>query len=208
MAGMDTTLTSEPAWRAVLRPLITTRGWTAVTHHLLGLALGIAYFTWLVTGLAVGAGLAVTLVGIPILTLVLASVRPLLAAERTLSNTLLGTDIRRADLAPRGDGWLGQLKAYWTDSTTWRGMGYLLARFPAGMLTFAAVTAAYGVALTLIAAPIVAPFGGIELGIWQPDTWFEGLALVPAGLVLLVAAGWISEGLAAMSRGLARWGTR
>jgi hypothetical protein len=50
-------------------------------------AVGIAYFTWLV-GLAVGAGLAVTLVGIPILTLV---------------------------LAPRGDGWLGQLKAYWTD---------------------------------------------------------------------------------------------
>jgi hypothetical protein len=206
--GMDTTFSSEPAWRAVLRPLITTRGWTAVTHHLLGLPLGIAYFTWLVTGLAVGAGLAVTLVGIPILTLVLASVRPLLAAERAVSNALLGTDIPHARLAPRGDGWLGQLKAYWTDATTWRGMGYLLARFPAGTLAFTVVTAAYGAALGLISAPIVAPFDEIELGIWQPDTWFEGLALVPAGLVLLVAAGWISEGLAAMSRSLARWGAR
>ena len=204
---MDTTFSPEPTWRAVLRPLITTRGWAALTHHLLGLPLGIAYFTWLVTGLAVGAGLAITIVGLPILTLVLASVRPLLAGERALTNALLGTAIPHAGLAPRGDGWLGRLKAYWTDSTTWRGVAYLLARFPAGTLTSSAVMAAYGGALYLIAAPIVAPFGGIELGIWEPDTWFEGLALVPLGAALLVSAGWISESLAAMSRSLARWGT-
>ena len=205
---MDTTLTSEPTWRTLLRPLITTRGWTAVTHHLLGLPLGIAYFTWLVTGLATGLGLAITLVGIPLLTLVLASVRPLLAGERVLSNALLGTEIPRAGLAPRGEGWVGRLKAYWTDSTTWRGMAYLLARFPVGTATFSVVVAAYSAALYLIAAPIVAPFDTIELGIWQPDTWFEGFALVPLGLVLLVAAGWISEGMAAMSRAFIRWGAR
>jgi hypothetical protein len=205
---MDTTLASEPSWRTLLRPLITTRGWTAVTHHLLGLPLGIAYFTWLVTGLSVGLGLAITLVGIPLLTLVLASVRPLLAGERLLSNALLGTEIPRAGLAPRGEGWVGRLKAYWTDSATWRGMAYLLARFPLGTFAFSVVVAAYSAALYLIAAPIVAPFDTMELGIWQPDTWFEGLALVPLGLVLLVAAGWISEGMAATSRALARWGAR
>jgi hypothetical protein len=205
---MDTTLASEPSWRSVLRPLITTRGWTAVTHHLLGLPLGIAYFTWLVTGLSAGLGLAITLVGIPLLTLVLATVRPLLAGERVLSNALLGTEIPHAGLAPRGEGWLGRLKAYWTDSATWRGIAYLLARFPVGTLTFSVAVAVYSAALCLIAAPVLAPFDAIELGFWQPDTWFEGLALVPAGLVLLVAAGWISEGMAAMSRALARWGAR
>jgi hypothetical protein len=205
---MDTTLTPEPFWRAALRPLTTTRGWTAVTHHLLGLPLGIAYFTWFVTGLSMGLGLAITLVGIPLLTLVLASVRPLLAGERALSNALLGTDIPAAPLAPKGDGWLGRLKAYWTDKPTWRGMAYLLARFPAGLLAFTAVVSAYASAGYLIVAPIAAPFGGIELGIWEPDTWYEGFALVPLGLVALVASGWISEALAAMSRGLARWGAR
>jgi len=205
---MDTTLTPDSPWRAVLRPLITSRGWTAVTHHLLGLPLGIAYFTWLVTGVSVGAGLAITLVGIPILTLVLASVRPLLAAERTLSNALLGTAIPGAGLAPRGEGWLGRLKAYWTDSTTWRGVAYLLTRFPVGTLTFSATTAVFSAALYLIAAPIVAPFDAIELGIWEPNTWYEGLALVPVGLILLVVSGWISEAMAAMSRSLARWGAR
>jgi hypothetical protein len=205
---MDTTHTAQPAWRSVLRPLITTRGWTAVTHHLLGLPLGVAYFTRLVTGLAVGLGLAITLIGIPILTLVLASVRPLLAAERALSNSLLGTEIPDAALAPSGEGWIGRLKAYWTDSATWRGLAYLLARFPVGVFTFSVALTAYASAGYLIAAPIVAPFDAIELGFWEPDTVLEGLALVPAGLVALVAAGWISEAMAAMSRGLARWGAR
>lgn len=205
---MDATLTSEPIWRAALRPLITSRGWTAVTHHLLGLPLGIAYFTWFVTGLSTGLGLAITLIGIPLLTLVLASVRPLLALERSLANALLGTAIPDAPLAPAGQGLIGRLKAYWKDASTWRGMAYLLARFPAGLLAFTVAVSAYASAGYLIAAPIAAPFDGMELGIWEPDTWYEGLALVPAGLLALVASGWISEGLAAMSRGLARWGTR
>jgi hypothetical protein len=205
---MDTTLTPEPAWRAVLRPLITARGWTAVTHHLLGLPLGVAYFTWLVTGLSTGLGLAITIVGIPILTLVFATVRPLLALERGLSNSLLGTVIPASGLAPHGDGLWGRLKAYWTDGATWRGVGYLLARFPVGLFTFVVAVTAYSAALFLIAAPILASIDPMELGIWQPDTWYEGLALVPGGLLALVASGWISEGMAAMSRALARWGAR
>src|SRR5919106_5651844 len=106
---MDTTLTPAPGWRGALRPLVTARGYTALTHHLLGLPLGVAYFTWFVTGLASGLGLAITLIGIPLLTLVLASVRPLLAAERALANTLLGTDIAPVAVAPEGKGRLGRL---------------------------------------------------------------------------------------------------
>jgi hypothetical protein len=205
---METTFDSGSGRRLALRPLTTARGWTAVTHHLLGLPLGIAYFTWLVTGLATGLGLAITIIGIPILTLVLASVRPLQEFERRLSNTLLGTELPPTGLAPHGEGFIGRLKAYWSDGTTWRGVLYLLLRFPVGTFTFTVAVAAYASAGYLIAAPIVAPFDSIELGIWQPDTWYEGLALVPLGLVTLFAAGWISEGMAAMSRGLARWGTR
>ena len=70
------------------------------------------------------------------------------------------------------------------------------------------MAAAYGAALCLIAAPIIAPFDTIELGIWETDTWLQGLALVPLGLVLLVVAGWLSEAMAAVSHGLARWGAK
>ena len=201
---MDTTLTPEPSWRAALKPLITARGWTQLSHHLLGLPLGTACFVWIVTGLSVGLGLAITLLGIPILTLVLANIRPLLTAERGLAGALLGSDLPPVAIAPQGEGWLGRLKAYWTDGMTWRGLLYLLARFPVGIATFSIAVAAYGTALMFLGAPILAPLDGIELGFWEPDTVLEGLALVPLGAVALVAAGWISEGMAAMSRGLIR----
>jgi hypothetical protein len=205
---MDTTISPTPAWRSLLEPLLTTRGYRAVTHHLLGLPLGIVYFTWFVTGLALGLGLAITLIGIPILTLVLASVRPLLAGERVLANSLLDAEIAPAALAPQAEGAWKQFLAYWTDSATWRGLAYLLIRFPVGVATFTVAVSAYGVALSLIAAPLLAPLDALHLGFWDPSTVLEGLALLPAGLVLLVASAWICEGMAAGSRALARWGAR
>jgi Putative sensor len=202
---MDTALTPNQSWRAALRPLITPRGWTSLTHHLLGLPLGTAYFIWLVTGLSLGLGLAITIIGIPILTAVLAAVRPLLEGERILANTLLGTEITRPGLVPRArGGWFDRLKAYWTDGTTWRGIGYLFARFPIGIATFCIATTTYSIGFWGLAAPILAPLDVIDLGFWEPDTVLEGLVLVPFGAVALVAAGWISEGLAVMSRALIR----
>ena len=208
---MDTTHASGAGWlRAAVRPLVTLRGGTTLLHHLLGLPLGVAYLVWFVTGLSLGAGLAITLIGIPILTLLLASVRPLLAAERGLANALLGAGIPDAPLTPGGDGVGARFKAYWTDAATWRGLLYLLVRFPAGLATFTVAMGAFGIAAAFLAAPIVAPFDGDAwtFGDWQVDTLVEGLALVPAGLVTLVAAGWISEGMGVVSRELARWGAR
>lgn len=208
---MDTTHASPPGWlRAAVRPLVTARGGTTLLHHLLGLPLGVTYLVWLLTGLSLGVGLAITLIGIPILTLVLASVRPLLTAERGMANALLGAGIPDAPLTSGGDGVGARFKAYWTDAASWRGIAYLLVRFPAGLATFTIAIAAFGVAASLLAAPIVAPIDGDPwtFGDWQVDTVVEGLALVPAGVITLVAAGWISEGLGALSRELARWGAR
>jgi hypothetical protein len=206
--GMDTTLTPDPAWRVALRPLLTTRGWTSLTHHLLGLPLGTAYFIWLVTGLSTGLGLAITIIGIPLLTLVLAAIRPLLVLERGLANALLGTDLPPVAVAPQAEGLFGRLKAYWTDGTTWRGVGYLLARFPIGIATFTIAVAAYSVALWCLAAPLLAPLDAMDLGFWEPDTVLEGLLFVPFGVVALFTAGWITEGMAAMSRGLVKAAVR
>jgi hypothetical protein len=208
---MDTTHASASGWlRAAVRPLTTVRGGTTLLHHLLGLPLGVAYFVWLATSVSLGAGLLITLIGLPILTLVLASVRPLLAAERRMANAMLGAGIPDAPLTPGGEGILGRARAYWTDGASWRGIAYLLARFPAGIATFTVAMTAFGAAVCLIAAPVFAPLDddAWNIGDWQVDTLAEGLALVPVGLVALVAAGWISDGMGRLSRELARWGTR
>ena len=211
---MDTTTTLTqppaplPAWRGALRPLITSGGYRGLSHNLLGLPLGVAYFSWLVTALATGLGLVVTLIGIPLLTLVLATIRPLLGLERGLANSLLDARIAAAPLRAGGEGVIGRGKAYWTDSASWRGIAYLLARFPVGIATFTVAVSAYATALYLIAAPVAAPFGGIDLGFWKPDSVPDGLALLPLGLVLLLASAWTSEAMAALSRAFARWGAR
>jgi Flp pilus assembly protein TadB len=210
---MDTTHRSAPVedWlRAAVRPLVSRRGGTILLYHLLGLPLGIAYFVWLVTGLSTGLGLLVTLIGIPLLTLVLASVRPLAAAERFLANELLGAGIPGAPLAPSGSGWIGRLTAYWSDGRTWRGVAFLFVRFPAGLASFVVATVAYGVALMLLAAPVLAPLDadGLDVGPWAIDGILEGLALMPLGAIALIAAGWISVAMGALSVELARWGTR
>ena len=176
---MDTTLTPDPAWRVALRPLITARGWTSLTHNLLGLPLGTAYFIWLVTGLATGLGLAITIIGIPLLTLVLAATRPLLMLERGLAHALLGSSLPPVAVAPRGEGWFGRLKAYWTDGTTWRGIGYLLARFPVGVATFTVAVTTYSVALWCLAAPLLAPLGAMDLGLLGAGHPARGPRLLP-----------------------------
>jgi putative sensor protein len=93
--------------RAMLSSMETTHAPAAMrrlAYHLLGLPLGTAYFTWLVTGVSTGIGLAITLVGIPLLTLVLAGVRPLPAGERALANALIDADVPAAPLAPAVEG--------------------------------------------------------------------------------------------------------
>ena len=199
---MDTTLEPDSSWRIALRPFITPRGWTQLTHNLLGLPLGTAYFIWLVTGLSTGLGLAITIVGIPLLTVVLAATRPLLLFERGLANALLGTRLPPVAVAPRGAGLFGRFKAYWTDGTTWRGVGYLFARFPLGLATFVVAVTTYSAAGWFLAAPLLAPLGAMDFGFWEPDSVLQGLAFVPLGVVALMTAGWISEGMAVMSRAL------
>ena len=177
-------------------------------YLIVGLPLGIVTFTVAVTGLSLAAGLAITLLGIPILTLVFATVRPLLAFERAMANSMLGADIPASGLAPGGEGIWGRLKAYWQDGATWRGIAYLLVRFPVGIFTFVVVLTSFVTAVALVGAPIAAAFDPIELGFTTIDEWYAALPLVPVGLAAIVASGWISEGLGAMSRSLAHWGAR
>jgi Putative sensor len=191
-----------------LAPLIDSRGWRQLLHHLLGLPLGVAYFTWLVTGMSLGLGLAITLVGIPVLTAMLASVRPLMAGERALAVALLDADLPPLALAPRADGLLRRLAAYWTDGATWRGVAYLLARFAIGLFTFCVAVTAYSTVLYALAAPLLAPLAPLHLGFWRADTVLDGLALVPFGALALVASVWIGMAMAALSRGLIQWAIR
>ena len=67
-----------------------------IVYLLLAFPLGTFYFVFLITGLSLGFGLIITLLGIPILLLVLGGSVVLCRFERSIANNLLKQDIPAA----------------------------------------------------------------------------------------------------------------
>ena len=89
-----------------------SRAWTALFYMLLSLATGIVYFTVVVTGLSVSAGMAVLVIGIPYTILFFASVRGLSLVEGRLVEVMLGERMPRRPLyVGRGLPWLERIAA-------------------------------------------------------------------------------------------------
>ena len=74
------------------------RTYGALFYMLLSLATGIFYFTWVVTGLSLSAGLFILIIGIPFLVLFLATVRVLSLVEGRIVETMLGERMPRRPL--------------------------------------------------------------------------------------------------------------
>ncbi len=192
--------------KMLFRPFVERRTYLALAYSLLGLPLGIFYFVFLVTGISLGLGLLVTLAGIPVLLFVLAASRALAQLERSLSSSLLDASMPRVE-AERGDGSIWQrLGGLVRSAATWRELGYLLLRFPAGIASFSVSVAVVsgGVYYGLV-HPFLVGFG-LHTELWdgrEIDTVGEALLLVPPGLLLLVLAPSILQLLGRLERSLA-----
>src|SRR4029077_19498759 len=98
---------SVPVTRFLIQPF-TARTWKETLYLLLSLPVGIVTFSVLVTGLATGAGLLITLLGIPIIWLTFVLARGLADLERMRARTLLDADVPRLYL-PDAQGWWKRL---------------------------------------------------------------------------------------------------
>src|SRR5918996_5114492 len=131
--------TSNPLRRALRAPF-ELRTWRETIHLLLNMPVGIATFTIIITGLAVGFGLLITLIGIPILFALLYVSRAMGTIERVRAALLLDADVRspyRPD-APRATWWRVHVRRA-TDPATWIELGYHLLLMPVGVITFTIV---------------------------------------------------------------------
>ncbi|CAG6391404.1 sensor domain-containing protein [Streptomyces cocklensis] len=111
--------------------------WREILNLLLNLPMAIAGFIYVVTTLSVGAGLSVTVVGLPVLALGLLGCRALGSVERARARSLLGVQVE--DPRPLRPGTLGFLPWLWMtlkDPVGWRHALYLAVRLPWGIFTF------------------------------------------------------------------------
>jgi len=165
-----------------------------LVYLLLAFPLGIAYYIVLMVGFTVGLGLSVLVVGLGILLATVIGLRYLASFERSLANTLLGTNIRKPDdVEKASEGIVGTAKAYLQASSTWRGLGFVALRFPIGVLSFVLLVTFLGTAVELLLIPLF-PGGvfNVEVAGWvvaeSVDTTTERAVAVPAGAVLLFLA--------------------
>jgi len=136
---------------------------------LLTFPLGLVWFCVLVTALATGVGLAVTLLGFPILVGTMYLIRPMAQAERGLIRALLAVDIPGRYRGPAREGWWPSVQARLADAQTYKDLGYLFVQLPlgivwlAGMLVVAAALLPAAALAPVSRAPVRFVLGGIRL---------------------------------------------
>ncbi|MGP2436630.1 sensor histidine kinase [Streptomyces sp. JW3] len=112
--------------------------WKEIAHLLANLPAALVGFVYVVTVLSVGAGLTVTVVGLPLLAAGLMGARLLGRLERGRARALLGVRVDEPSRLPwRGRG--GFLQRLWSalrDPVGWRTALYGFIRLPWGILTF------------------------------------------------------------------------
>ena len=163
------------------------RTYTRIAYLLLAGVLGTIEFTFLVTALSTGVGLAVTLIGIPILIASVYAWGWLAEIERSTIGALTGNQIASPYRPLPEGGWWVRLRARLADPATWKDLTFLFLQFPFGLLSFIVATVVLGVAVGTLTLPFWywAIPDGVEMGIAQVDTLAEALAFVPLGALLV-----------------------
>lgn len=186
---------------------IEVRTYTNLFYLALAFPLGLFYFIFLLTGLALGFGLTIIWIGLPILAVVLAASWGMAALERRLAMLLLGAEVppmtppatgQPQDLWKRVQGFLG-------NPVTWKGLGFLFLKFPLGILSFVLTLTLLVIPAAFLFAPIGWWIDGFDYNIpfWVVDTFGETLLLAAFGLVGLLVSLNILNGLGRVWRELA-----
>jgi hypothetical protein len=180
-------------------------------YLLLAFPLGIAYFTWLVTGSALGVSLLISLVGLPILMLAVSGPTVAAGIEARLAESLVGveasvpsflSEFRVEDgLALPGGGFVEATKRLVTAPSTWTGVVCVVTKFVTGIISFVAVVTSGSIAAVLLAAPFSHTGAAVSLGAaspaaasdytigaWTVSTLPEAIVVAGAGVAVVLVA--------------------
>jgi hypothetical protein len=186
------------------------RSYTNLLYLVLTLPLGTVYFVFLATGLSIGTGLAITVLGLPLVGFTMLASWWLAALERKIAIGLLGAEVPPMGPTPfqSGNGFRYDLQEFLSNRVTWTGMLYLGLKFPLGIFSFVLVTTLIAVSTSFLLVPFLYPFNLIEWDgvlLWWVDTPAEAALCFVAGLLFTYASLLLLNGLAAFWKLLSVW---
>ncbi|MGW5420259.1 sensor histidine kinase [Streptomyces sp. NPDC003943] len=150
--------------------------WKEIAHLLANLPCALAGFLYAVVTIALGVGLAVTAVGLPLLALGLSGARGMGRAERARARKLLGVRVDEPSRLPHRGGFFGRLWAQLKDPVAWRSQLYGFIRLPWGILTFTLTLVSLIVlwpVLPFVARGLSAADRGMVRGLLSPSDELE-----------------------------------
>ena len=172
--------------RHVIAPLSEGRTYRRLGFLVSAIPLGIAWLVILITGWSLGLGLAITLIGIPVLLALAYAAQAFAGVERELAGALLDRRIPPPARRPWRGGPVNRLRTWISDPVRWREQAYLVVRGLLGAPLGVAVAALVSSGLQLIAAPFYFWTLEVDLGFWTVDTLGEALLVVPVGVLLVL----------------------
>ena len=175
-----------------VRMLSSTRTYLRILYLVLAFPLATVYFTVIVTGISVGIGTAIIIIGVPILFVTLLATIAFARLERLLAIHLLGASVPPASiLDPTRLPFLQWVRRTLLDPQTWKGFVFVLLEFPFSVfsftLTITLLSIAFSFALSPFAYAIAALFDpAFPVDAYQNST-FPGPGFVqePVGLQVL-----------------------
>jgi hypothetical protein len=186
---------------------VVVRGQTYLNlfYLLLAFPLGLIYFILLVTGFSLGFGLLIVWVGLLILAMMLGVWWALIAFERQMAVGLLHVRMGPMEKVtqPQASLWQ-QIKSFLSNPVTWKGLVFLIAKFPLGIISFVALVTAFAATGALIVAPFFYPYINIDLGFMQVNTLGGAIVAAVVGIFFGFISLHILNGLAYLSGEFAR----
>jgi hypothetical protein len=202
MRGMSEAHLMHAAPRLALLPRPAVMGGDLL-YLILGLPLGIATFTIIVTGLSLALGLAITLIGIPLLVLTLYLARWIADLERQRARLVLGERVPGGEREWTGGPW-ERTRTVVTDPAAWRDTLWALLLLPLGTAGFTVAVTVWSTALGFLTSPLyywALPGDDDTIPLLDSTALGWSALRVLIGLVLVPVAAWVCRGL---SEGTAR----
>ncbi|SFM10799.1 Putative sensor [Paenibacillus sp. 1_12] len=169
---------------------------------LLTFVTGMFYFSFYLVALTLGLSLAFTVAGVPLLTRVLRTTTAFLHFERV--QTKIYTDITTEpcvkSVIPDVSNWL-QAKKVLLNLRNWIAIGWLLLKFPIGILSLISATLLYALPLVLIAVPFLYRFINLSFMGASVDTVAKAVMVSATGVVFMMVSSRLAGRLARLIGG-------
>lgn len=185
------------------------RAYSSVFYMLLTLATGIVYFTLVVVGVSLSAGLAILIIGIPFFLAFIGITRVMSLGEGRLIEAITGERMPRRPVHPGPTtGWGARISTMLGDARTWTTLLYFVLMLPLGIIYFVLATVGLSIGVNLALAPFAVLAESVG---WMRDLhsglpfifglqlaavpWFVSLILMAIGVIVLTLLMHLARGI-------------